>query len=59
MHPGTSNLQQGGLTSSVGPQNDPAFSLFDLPGQVIQEGLIAADHAHGSQFENITHSTRH
>jgi hypothetical protein len=59
MQPGGGDLEERGLAGAVGAKDDPAFAFVDLPVNLVQQGLLASDNADGSQFQNITHRSRH
>jgi hypothetical protein len=53
--PASSQLQQGGLSGPVGPQDDPALAFLDLPRDVVEQRVASTDHADAGEFEDVAH----
>ena len=55
VHARGGDLQQSGLAGPVGAEDHPAFAFLDLPGDVVEEAVMAAHHADAREGEHITH----
>ncbi|CAH0327794.1 hypothetical protein SRABI128_06469 [Microbacterium sp. Bi128] len=56
---GRGQLEERGLAGAVGAQDHPAFALFDLPVDLVQERLRPTYNTDPGHFKNITHRSRH
>jgi hypothetical protein len=48
--PASGQLEQGGLSGAVRSEDDPALTLLDLPGDVVNQRVVTPNHADAGEL---------